>query len=68
MAIRSRVALIMEEKGVTVRELEDGTHLATQTVIRARKDGEHNIEACSLRTLKKIAQYLEVPIKDLFEE
>lgn len=68
MEIKSLLADIMKEKGITIRNLEDGTGLAPQTIIRARKNGEENIEACSLRTLARIAQCLNVSIKDLFEE
>ena len=68
MEIKSLVTEIMKEQGVTIRQLEDGTGLAPQTIMRVRKDGEKNIEACSLRTLAKIAEYLNVSVKDLFKE
>lgn len=68
MKIKSLVPEIMEKNGVTIRQLEDGAKLSPQTIIRARKDGEDNIEACSLKTLLKIANYLDVPVKDLFKE
>jgi len=68
MHVKSLVAEIMKQKGVTIRQLEDGTGLAPQTIMRARKNGEENIEACSIRTLAKIAEYLGVSIKDLFQD
>ena len=66
MQVKSLVTEIMEKKGVTIRQLEDGAGLAPQTIMRARKNGEENIESCSIRTLAKIAEYLGVSIKDLF--
>jgi DNA-binding Xre family transcriptional regulator len=68
MKIKSLVAEVMRERQVTIRQLEDGTRLAPQTIMRARKDGEENIEACTLRTLVKIAEYLDISVKDLFRE
>jgi DNA-binding Xre family transcriptional regulator len=68
MKIKSLVSEIMEKQKVTIRQLEDGAGISPQTIMRARKDGEENIEACSLRTLSKIAYYLDVSIKDLFKE
>ena len=67
MKIKSLVAEVMRERQVTIRQLEDGTGLAPQTIMRARKDGEENIEACTLRTLAKIAEYLDITVKDLFQ-
>lgn len=68
MKITSLVSDIMERQGLTIRQLEDQTGLAPQTILRARKDGKENIEACSLHTLARIAEYLDVSVKDLFKE
>lgn len=63
--IESRLADIMEEKGVTVLELSHESGVATETITRAR--GE-KVGKCRLDTLEKIANVLQVSVKDLFEE
>jgi DNA-binding Xre family transcriptional regulator len=63
--IKSNVAKLMEERGVTVLTLSHETGLATETITRARGD---KIAKCQLETLEKIGVVLGVQLKDLFEE
>jgi DNA-binding Xre family transcriptional regulator len=63
--IESRLAEIMEEKGITVLALSNEAGVATETITRARGN---KIGQCRLDTLEKIAGVLQVSIKDLFEE
>lgn len=63
--IASQVKEIMEDQGVTMRELVSRTGLSMQTVNRARGD---MIGRCTLDTLAAIAGALGCRVKDLFEE
>lgn len=63
--IESRLAELMEEKGVTVLALSNESGIATETITRARGK---KIGKCRLETLERIAEVLQVSIKDLFEE
>jgi DNA-binding Xre family transcriptional regulator len=63
--ISSKVRDVMEEKGVTVREVMEQTGLAKETVNRARGP---MIARCTLETLAAIAAALGVKVKELFEE
>lgn len=63
--ITSNIRKIMEEKGVTIRAMIQGTGLADMTIHRARRE---QISQCRLCTLEVIAKYLGCAIKDLFEE
>lgn len=66
--IRSLVSEVMKIKGATIQQVATGTGLAFGTIVRARSNGEKNIEACALSKLASIARYLNVSIKDLFED
>jgi len=63
--IASQLKEIMEDQGVTMRELVSRTGLSMQTVNRARGQ---MIGRCTLNTLATIAAALGVKAKDLFEE
>lgn len=64
--IKSNVRQIMEEKGFTLRKLEDKTGLTHVTILNARSD--EKIQNCRLNTLQIIAAALRVDVKELFEE
>jgi Helix-turn-helix. len=55
----------MEEKGYTIREFASVAGVTHATIVRARSDKW--IAECRLSTLGRIANALEVPLKDLFE-
>lgn len=61
--IRSNVKRLMEERGVTLKQMVKETGLAEMTLIRARRN---QIAACRLDTLIAIARYLGCEIGDLF--
>ena len=63
--LTSHVRQVMEEKGLTVREVVEKTGLAKQTINRARGD---LIGRCTLDTLATIAGALGTKAKDLFSE
>lgn len=65
MQIKSRVGEWMETRGVTIYALAKEAGVAKETVTRAR--GEE-VEACTIKTLKKLATALGVQIRDLFDE
>ena len=56
---------IMEEKGVTVRQLAEMAGVSIQTIMRARGP---EIDTCTVAVLESIASALGVSVKDLFEE
>jgi DNA-binding Xre family transcriptional regulator len=64
--MKSNIKNIMENNGVTLRELMSRTGLANKTVLHARS--HEKIETCTLRTLAKIASALGVSTKDLYED
>ena len=61
--IRSNIKKLMEERGITLKQMAKETGLAEMTLIRARRE---QIEACRLDTLIVIATYLECRLEDLF--
>ncbi len=63
--IASQVKEIMEDQGVTMRELVNRTGLSMQTVNRARGN---MIGRCTLETLAVIAAALGAKTKDLYRE
>ena len=63
--IKSNVKRLMEEKGYTIRELIPVSGVSHATINKARTDT--GISECRLSTLGRIANALEVPLKDLFE-
>ena len=66
MRIKSNVARIMTENGLTVRGFAEKANLAPRTIMNARDD--EAIKACSITTLMVIAHALGCRVKDLFEE
>ena len=62
--ITSNLSELIDLSGTTVRELARLCGLAPGTIQRAK----HDIEHLSLSTLKKIADILDVEIKELFDE
>lgn len=64
--LRSRIDDLLWEKRMRPVELIRRSKLASETVLRARKD--ETISACTLKTLEAIAEALGVKIKDLFDE
>jgi len=63
MKIKSELTEIMKKNKITIRSLSNKTGLSTATVQKARNG---RIESCSLGSLKKIADALNVDITDLF--
>lgn len=61
--IQSKLKELMEQKGVTLKQMVKDTGLAEMTLIRARRE---QIKACRLDTLIIIANYLNCKIEDLF--
>ncbi len=64
--MKSHVKQIMEQKGLTLREVMAEAGIANKTILFARSD--EKIETCTLRTLKKIARVLGVKVHDLFTD
>ena len=63
--ITSNVRKIMENKGITIREMVEQTGLADKTILRARC---RQINQCRVYTLEMIADFLDCKVKDLFNE
>ena len=63
--IKSNLKKLMEQLGITYKQLEEMTGLSSQTITRARSD---LISECRLSTLEAIAKALGVKTKDLYEE
>lgn len=64
MGFVSNLGRIMEEKGLTYEELQFLSKVAPDTVARAK---DERIATCKLFTLEKLANALNVEVKDLFE-
>lgn len=64
--LKSHVKELMKIRRRTIRPLAEEAGVSFQTVIRARED--ESIGTCTLDTLTKIAQALNVEVKDLFSE
>lgn len=64
--MKSKVKILMKERGVTVRKLREEHGLNFQTVTNAGDD--RKIRKCQLGTLEKIAHALGCRVKDLFDE
>lgn len=62
---KSHLKRIMEERGVTVREMARLARVDVTTVMRARSDTD--ILTCTLDTLYRIAEALSVNPKDLYD-
>ena len=63
--LRSNLKLLMEQRGITLRQMVEDTGLAEMTLIRARRG---QIGACRLDTLVSIASYLGCTVNDLFSQ
>lgn len=63
--LRSNLKALMEQRGITLRQMVEETGLAEMTLIRARRG---QISACRLDTLVSIANYLGCTVNDLFSE
>ncbi|MBD5558361.1 MAG: helix-turn-helix transcriptional regulator [Desulfovibrio sp.] len=61
--LRSNLKPLMEQRGITLRQMVEDTGLAEMTLIRARRG---QIGACRLDTLVCIASYLGCEVNDLF--
>jgi len=63
--ITSNVRKIMEDKGVTIRDMVEKTGITDKTILRARCS---RINECRVYTLEAIANCLGCKVKDLFDE
>ena len=63
--ITSNIRKMMEEKGITIRDMVAKTGISDKTILRARCS---RINECRLYTLEAMAEFLECKVKDLFEE
>ncbi len=61
--MESYLPQIMKQKRINIYQLIELTGLSKETITRAR---DHRIQHCSLLTLKKIADALEVSTQDLY--
>lgn len=61
--IQSNLKILMEKRGVTLKQMVKDTGLAEMTLIRAMRD---RIGACRIDTLIIIANYLDCKVDDLF--
>ena len=64
--LKSHVKNVMDTRKRSIRPFAEEAGVSFQTVIRARDD--KSIGTCTLDTLTKIAQVLNVEVKDLFSE
>lgn len=65
MVVVSKIKDLMQEQGLTLKDLEQRTGLSNETINRAR--GERILK-CRVETLQTIATALGVKVTDLFEE
>ena len=63
--LRSHIKQIMSQKGETVEDFVPKSLFSTRTISKARTDA--GIAECRLPTLGRIANALEVPLKDLYD-
>lgn len=64
--MKSNLEKIMTERGLTIRALEQRSAVNNVTILKARKDAE--ISRCTLATLEKIADALDISVHDLFDD
>ena len=62
---KSKIDQILKEKGISTYTLAEKSGVSRQSLFKARSDS--GISECRLSTLGRIANALEVPLKDLFE-
>ena len=65
MQFKSNLSKIMHNKRVTYEVLQGLAQIGSQSVARAC---DERIETCTLQLLGKIADALNVQVKDLFDE
>ena len=65
MLFKSNLPQIMRSKKVTYEMLQGFAQIGPQSVARAC---DERIETCTLRLLGKIAEALDIQVKDLFDE
>ena len=61
----SKIDEIREGVGLTTQALADKAGISRQAIFKARQD--EGISECRLSTLGRIANALEVPVKELFD-
>ena len=61
----SNIKMLMNQKKLTMRDMETLTGMSLRTLNKARQDG--GVAECRLSTLGRIATALGVPIKKLFD-
>ena len=61
----SNLPRLMREKKITARAIIAATKLSPNTITKARSDS--GISECRLSTLGRIANALDVPVKELFD-
>ena len=64
--LKSNIKKLMTLKGETLRSMSSKTGITQPTLIRAREDD--SLTSCTLGVLVRIAQALDVEVKDLFLE
>ena len=64
--MKSNLEKIMKTRGMTIKTLEHLAKVNNVTILKARKDDD--IQRCSLATLVKIAEALEISVHDLFDD
>ena len=63
--ITSNIKMLMNQKKLTMRDMETLTGMSLRTLNKTRQDG--GVAECRLSTLGRIATALGVPIKKLFD-
>jgi len=61
----SNIKEVMKREKATIRELAAVSGVSLKTINKARQD--EGISECRLSTLGRIANALEVPVKELFD-
>lgn len=61
----SKIKQIMKERKVTIRDVTGSTGISSSTMAKARDNA--GIAECRLSTLGRIANALDVSVKDLFD-
>ena len=64
--MKSHLEQIMKERNMTIRSLEHISEVNNVTILKARKN--ETIERCTLATLTKIADALDISVHELFDD
>jgi DNA-binding Xre family transcriptional regulator len=64
--MKSNLEKLMKARKMTIKTLEKLSNVNNVTISKARKDDE--ISRCTLATLAKIAEALEVSVHELFDD